>query len=155
MVFFQLFPGDNIQKIETFHLAWPKRHREKTMSNTLLIVDDSLPMRSAIKRILRAAGYGRSELFEAANGQEALELMKNNWIDMVMTDYNMPVMDGLELVKSMKKEERLKDIPVIVISGDGNDSKLKESMDCGAAGCIHKPFTAETIRDKIVNILGE
>ena len=125
------------------------------MSYSILIVDDSLPMRSVIKRTLKAAGFGNSELLEAANGQEALDLMKNSWVDMVMTDYNMPVMNGLAFIKAIKKEELTKEIPVVVISTEGNDSKIKEFMDCGAAGYISKPFTAEAIRDLMVSILGE
>ena len=125
------------------------------MSYSILIVDDSLPMRSVIKRTLKAAGYGKSEIIEAANGKEALALMKNNWIDMVLTDYNMPVMNGLELIKALKKDDLSKEIPVVVISTEGNESKIKEFMDCGAAGYISKPFTAEAIRDVIVTILGE
>lgn len=125
------------------------------MSYSILIVDDSLPMRSAIKRTLKAAGYGLSELLEAANGQEALELMKNNWVDLVLTDYNMPVMNGLALVKAIKKDDTSKEIPVVVISTEGNDAKIKAFMDCGAAGYVSKPFTPETIRDLIVSILGE
>ncbi|MCP4022390.1 MAG: response regulator [Desulfobacteraceae bacterium] len=125
------------------------------MSYSILLVDDSLPMRSVIKRTLTAAGYGKSEIFEAANGKEALKLMKDSWIDIIMTDFNMPVMNGLEFIKAVKKEEMSKDIPVVVISTEGNESRIKEFMDCGAAGFITKPFTAESIRDLIVNILGE
>lgn len=125
------------------------------MSYSILIVDDSLPMRSVIKRTLKAAGYGNSELLEAADGKQAMELMKNNWIDMVITDYNMPVMNGLEFVKAIKKEDLSKDIPVVVVSTEGNDAKIKEFMDCGAVGYITKPFTPEAIRDLIVKILGE
>ena len=125
------------------------------MSHSILIVDDSLPMRSVIKRTLKAAGFGKSELFEAANGQKALDLMKNSWVDMIITDYNMPVMNGLEFIKTIKKDDLFKDIPVVVISTEGNETKIKEFMDCGAAGYITKPFTAEAIRDLIVNILGE
>ena len=125
------------------------------MSYSILIVDDSLPMRTVIKRTLKAAGYGSSELLEASNGQEAFDLMKNSWVDIVITDYNMPVMNGLELIKAIKKNDMSTDIPVVVVSTEGNKSKIKEFMDCGAAGYITKPFTAETIRDLIVNILGE
>lgn len=125
------------------------------MSYSILIVDDSLPMRSVIKRTLKAAGYGGAELLEAANGQEAINLLKNAWIDIIITDYNMPVMNGLEFIKAIKKDEMSKEIPVVVISTEGNESKIKEFMDCGAAGYITKPFTAEAIRDLIVNILGE
>ncbi len=125
------------------------------MAYSILIVDDSLPMRSVIKRTLKAAGYANAQLLEAANGQEALGLMKNAWIDIVMTDYNMPVMNGLEFIKKLKNDELSKDIPVVVISTEGHESKIKEFMDCGAAGYITKPFTAEAIRDLIVKILGE
>ncbi len=125
------------------------------MSYSILIVDDSLPMRSVIKRTIKAAGYGNADLLEAANGQEAMDLLKNSWVDIVMTDYNMPVMNGLELIKNIKKDEISKDIPVIVISTEGNESKIQEFMDSGAEGYITKPFTAEAIRDLIVNILGE
>jgi two-component system chemotaxis response regulator CheY len=125
------------------------------MSYSILIVDDSLPMRLVIKRTLKAAGYGSSEMLEAANGQEALELMKNSWVDMVITDYNMPVMDGLEFMKKIKKDDLFKDIPVVIVSTEGNDVKIKGFMDCGAAGYITKPFTPESIRDLITGILGE
>ncbi len=125
------------------------------MSYSILIVDDSLPMRSVIKRTLKAAGYASSEFHDAANGKEALDLLKNRWIDMVMTDYNMPVMNGLELIQAIKKEEILKDIPVVVISTEGNAAKIKEFMDSGASGYITKPFTPETVRDLIIKLLGE
>jgi len=125
------------------------------MSYSILIVDDSLPMRSVIKRTLKAAGYGKAEVLEAANGQEALDLMKNAWIDIILTDYNMPVMNGLAFIKAIKKDEVAKDIPVVIISTEGHESKIKEFMDCGAAGFITKPFTPEAIRDLIVNILGD
>lgn len=125
------------------------------MSFSILIVDDSLPMRSVLKRTLGAAGYGSSQMLEAANGEEALELMRHSWIDLVMTDYNMPVMNGLDFLKAAQKEQLLKDIPVVVVSTEGNESKIQEFTDCGAAGYITKPFTAEDVRALIVNILGE
>jgi len=125
------------------------------MSYSILIVDDSLPMRSVIKKTLKAAGYGNADLLEAANGQEAIDLLKNSWVDIILTDYNMPVMNGLELIQTIKKNEISKNIPVVVISTEGNESKIQEFMDSGAAEYITKPFTAEAIRDLIVNILGE
>ncbi|MFH2091951.1 MAG: response regulator [Pseudomonadota bacterium] len=125
------------------------------MSYSILIVDDSLPMRSVIKRTLKAAGYGRADILEAANGKEALELMKNSWVDLIITDYNMPVMNGLEFIRTLKQGGLTKDIPVVVISTEGNESKIKEFKNCGAQGYITKPFTAEAIRDVIINLLGE
>lgn len=125
------------------------------MSYSILIVDDSLPMRSVIKRTLKAAGYGNSDMMEAPNGKEALNLMEGAWIDLIMTDYNMPEMNGLEFIKAVKADEVSKEIPVVVISTEGNDEKIREFMDAGAAGYITKPFTPEAIRDLIANILGE
>ena len=125
------------------------------MSYSILIVDDSLPMRSVIKKTLKTAGFGTSQFNEAANGKEALEVMKNDWIDIVLTDYNMPVMNGMDFIKEIKNSDLLKDIPVVVISTEGNDEKIKQFMDFGAAGYITKPFTPEIIRDLIINILGE
>lgn len=125
------------------------------MSYSILIVDDSLPMRSVIKRTLKAAGYGNSQFHEAANGKDALELMQNSWIDIVLTDYNMPVMNGLEFVQKLKAEELLKEIPVVVVSTEGNEAKIKTFMDSGAAGYITKPFAPEAIRDLMTKFLGE
>lgn len=125
------------------------------MAFSILLVDDSLPMRSVIKKTFKAAGYASSEFHEAANGEDALKLMQNDWIDIVITDYNMPVMNGLEFIRAYKKMDLLKDIPVVVISTEGNKERIKEFMDSGAAGYITKPFTPETIRDLITGILGE
>jgi two-component system chemotaxis response regulator CheY len=125
------------------------------MPYSILIVDDSLPMRSVLKKTIKAAGYGNADLVEAANGKEALEQMEKNWIDIVMTDYNMPVMNGLELIHTIKQGDLTKEIPVVVVSTEGNESKIEQFMDAGAAGYIKKPFAAEEIRDLIVKILGE
>ncbi len=125
------------------------------MSYSILIVDDSLPMRSVIKKTIRAAGFGQSEFLEAANGREALTLLKNNWVDMVLTDHNMPVMNGLELISAVKADDLLKTIPVVVISTEGNESRIREFMEAGAEGYLSKPFSAEAIRDLIVKFLGE
>lgn len=125
------------------------------MSFSILIVDDSLPMRSVIKKTIRAAGFGQSEFLEAANGREALTLLKNNWVDMVLTDHNMPIMNGLELIRAVKVDDLLKTIPVVVISTEGNESKIKEFMEAGVEGYLSKPFSAEAIRDLIVKFLGE
>lgn len=125
------------------------------MLYSILIVDDSLPMRAVIKRTLKAAGYGASHLLEAANGEEALALMKNSWVDLVITDYNMPVMDGLAFIRAMKGQDLFQDIPVVVVSTEGSQTRIDEFMKAGAAGYITKPFTAEAVRDVIVTILGE
>lgn len=125
------------------------------MSHAILIVDDSLPMRSVVKRTFKAAGYGACEFHEAANGQEALNIMKNGWIDLVLTDYNMPVMNGLEFIRAVKRNELLQDIPVVVVSTEGSREKIDEFTASGATAYITKPFTPERIRDLVTDILGE
>ncbi|MEA2059089.1 MAG: response regulator [Thermodesulfobacteriota bacterium] len=125
------------------------------MSFSILLVDDSLPMRSVLKKTFKAAGYSTSDFFEAANGQEALEVLKNNWIDIVLTDFTMPVMDGLKLLQEMKKDDLFREIPVVVITTEGNQKRVDSFFENGAAGYIKKPFTPEQVRDIIISIMGE
>ena len=125
------------------------------MSYSILIVDDSMPMRTVLKRSLAAAGYHSAKILEASNGKEALTVLAGDWVDLIMTDYNMPEMNGLSFLKKVKTEVLFKEIPVVVISTEGNDSKIKEFMDTGAAGYITKPFTPEALRDLIASIIGE
>ncbi|MCK5541192.1 MAG: response regulator [Desulfobacterales bacterium] len=125
------------------------------MTFSILLVDDSLPMRSVLKKTFKAAGYSDSEFHEAANGKEALDMVKGKWIDIVITDYNMPVMDGLEFIKELKKDDTFKETPVVIVSTEASQSKIDEFIKKGATGYITKPFTPETIRDTIIDILGE
>lgn len=125
------------------------------MAFSILLVDDSLPMRSVIRRTLQAAGYGNAEFIEAENGRQALEVMKKNWVDLVITDYNMPVMNGLDFIKTFKADELLQEIPVVVISTEANQSRIDQFKAAGARGYIGKPFTPESIRDLLIDILGE
>ncbi len=124
------------------------------MTFSILIVDDSMPMRSVIKKMFKAAGYGTSNFFQAANGKEALKQLEKNWIDLVITDFTMPEMNGLELIHAMKKNNLYKEIPIVVITTEGNKKIIKDFMESGAAGYIKKPFTPEQVRDLITDILG-
>nr|WP_319491518.1 response regulator [uncultured Desulfobacter sp.] len=125
------------------------------MSYSILIIDDSMPMRTVLKRMLAAAGYGSARILEASNGNDALTVLAGDWVDLIMTDYNMPEMNGLSFLKEVKADDLFKDIPVVVISTEGNDSKIEEFMNAGAAGYVTKPFTPENLRDLIVSIIGE
>ena len=124
------------------------------MAFSVLIVDDSMPMRTVIKKTFKAAGYGNANFIEAEDGKKALDLLKQNWIDLVITDYNMPVMNGLELITEMKQDELFEQIPVVVISTEGSQAKMDQFMELGAAGYIKKPFTPEQLRDVLVKLLG-
>jgi len=124
------------------------------MTFSILLVDDSMPMRRVIKKAFKAAGYAGSNFSEAANGVEGLEKLEKSWIDIVITDFTMPEMNGLEMLLNMKKSDLLKDIPVVVVTTEGSQEKIDQFMKSGAAGYIKKPFTPEQIRDMITSILG-
>lgn len=125
------------------------------MAHTILIVDDSPPMRMVIRKTIKASGFGAGRFFEAGNGREALELLQQNWMDLVVTDYNMPDMNGMELIAAMKKDDVLQAVPVLMITTEGSSRKVEEFLSGGASGYIKKPFTPEEIRAKIIAILGE
>ena len=125
------------------------------MAFNILVVDDSMPMRKVIKKTIKASGFGMAEYEEAGDGIEALKVLKEKWVDIVVTDFNMPNMNGLELVTEMKKDEVLKTIPVLVITTEGSKSRVEEFEEKGVAGYIKKPFTPEEIRAKLHEILGE
>jgi two-component system chemotaxis response regulator CheY len=124
------------------------------MAYNVLVVDDSLPMRSVIKKTIKASGFKVGKLFEASNGREALDLLREEWLDLVLIDYNMPDMNGLELISEMKKDELLKSIPVIMTTVEGSQQRVKEFLEKGAADYIKKPFTPEEIRDKLYKVMG-
>lgn len=125
------------------------------MTYKMLVVDDSLPMRAIIIRTIKASGFEDTEFLQAENGAEALAVLGQEWLDLVITDYNMPDMNGMELIQEMKKDEILKAIPVLVVTTEGSRQKVEEFIQRGAAGYVKKPFTPETIRTELTKILGE
>jgi len=125
------------------------------MSFSVLIVDDSLPMRKVIKKTFQAAGYGNVNFLEAEDGQKALDQLKDNWVDIVVSDYNMPVMNGLELIKAIKEDDRFDQVPVVIISTEGSQEKMDQFIAQGASGYIKKPFAPEQLRDVLVDLFGE
>lgn len=122
---------------------------------TIMVVDDSSPMREVIIKTIKAAGYSSETFIQASNGKKALELMQKNWIDLLVTDYNMPDMDGLMLIEEMKKDEVFSSVPVLIITTERRDELIAKFMEKGAAGYLKKPFKPEDIREKIIEILGE
>jgi len=125
------------------------------MAFNILIVDDSFPMRVVIKKTIRASGFKAGDILEASSGVEALKMLREQWFDLVLTDYNMPEMNGMELIEAMKSEELLSTVPVVVISTEGSQQKIAEFMEKGAADFIQKPFTPEVIKQKLNRIMGE
>ena len=125
------------------------------MAYKILIVDDSLPMRTVIKKTVKASGFRVGELVDASNGKEALDILKRERFDLVLTGYNMPGMDGLDLIGEMKNDDMLKDIPAVMITAEGSQQRVTEFMEKGTAGYIKKPFTLEEIKSKLDHFLGE
>ncbi len=122
------------------------------MSINVLIVDDSGVMRAMILKSLRMSGLPLGETHQAANGQEGLNVLNQHWVDLVIVDINMPVMNGEEMIDRMRESPEIKDIPIVVISTEGSKTRLEKLQQKGAA-FIHKPFSPETIRDTIRDIM--
>ena len=125
------------------------------MAFNILVVDDSSPMRAVIKKVIKASGFNIGQMHEAGNGVEAMDLLKNHWIDLVLTDYNMPKMDGLGLLAQMKENNVMKDIPVVMVTTEGSDQRVADFMTHGATAYIKKPFSPEQIKTELNRILGE
>lgn len=124
------------------------------MSFNILIVDDSNSMRAVIKKIVTISGFKMDQCFEAANGREALEVLSKSWVDAIISDINMPEMNGLELLDRLQADELLKEIPVIVISTEGSQERIEAVMVRGAKSFIKKPFLPEEIRRQLYEMLG-
>ena len=125
------------------------------MAYNVLIVDDSTPMRAVIKKVVKASGFNVGRIFEASDGREALKLLNSEWLDLVLTDYNMPDMDGLKLLEYMQKDEAFKSIPVVMITTEGSKRRVEEFLEKGATAYIKKPFAPEEIKQKLNHIMGE
>jgi len=111
----------------------------------VLIVDDSPAMRKFIRRVITLSGLDPRECLDAGNGQEALELLRANWVDIVLTDINMPVMNGEQLLRALSGDPLLESIPVMVISTDRTEIRLKQMLALGARDYVTKPFLPETL----------
>ncbi|MEA3544955.1 MAG: response regulator [Thermodesulfobacteriota bacterium] len=112
-----------------------------TKTTKIMIVDDSVTARMCIRRCLEIIGYNNAEFLEATNGRDALTKAKTAGIDLLLTDLNMPVMDGETLVKWVKSSPKLTDIPVIVITSAGNPAKENILLGLGVQAVINKPVT--------------
>ncbi len=122
---------------------------------TALIVDDSSVMRKIVERSLRQAGLELAKVLEAGNGLEALGILRDSPVDVVFSDINMPVMDGLEFVRQMQALENARKIPVMMITTEGAESRVVEALSLGARGYLRKPFTPEQIRQQMAPLLTE
>ena len=123
------------------------------MSIRAMIVDDSSVMRKIVERSLRQAGLEISQVVEASNGSEALGLLKNQNVDLVLCDINMPVMDGLEFVRQAARMEGGLRAPIVMITTEGSESHVIHALQAGAKGYIRKPFTADQVKEQVTPLL--
>lgn len=124
------------------------------MAYNILIVDDSETVRAVISRTLEMAGVPINKLYEATNGKEALQVMRDNWIDLVFSDINMPVMTGVEMIEQMQQDDLLESLPVVVVSTEGSKTRIDNLMKKGVRAYIRKPFTPEKVKEIIDELLG-
>lgn len=123
-----------------------------------LIIDDSAVMRKVIERALRQAGLELTEVLQASNGEEALQILRTNQSDsnflaLILSDINMPVMDGLQFLESRKEENLAPAVPVVMITTEGNETFVLRAIAAGAQGYICKPFTAEQVKVRVLPLL--
>lgn len=124
------------------------------MAYNVMIVDDSKSMRHVIKKVLKISGLDLGEIIEAANGQEALDQLQNHWVDLILSDIHMPVMDGIEFLRHLRTLADLGDVPVVLVTTERNEKRLKEAMALGARGYLSKPFQPEEFRSVVLRLLG-
>lgn len=118
-----------------------------------LIVDGSSVMRKIVERALRQAGLSVDTVFEASNGVDALDVLRNHRVDVILSDINLPRMDGLEFLRQLRKQNLASDVPVIMITTESSEDHVREAIAAGAQGYIRKPFTAEQVKDRVLPLV--
>jgi len=116
----------------------------------ILVVDDMVTMRRIVKNILKQLGFAIVD--EAENGQEALQKLRLDTYGFVVSDWNMPVMTGIDMLRAIRADEMLKTTPVLMVTAEAQQSNLIEAVQAGVSNYIVKPFTAETLQEKITKI---
>lgn len=123
------------------------------MALDVMIVDDSAAIRKILHRVLLQADVPLGAVHEAGDGKEALEKLKSASVGLILSDINMPNMDGLELLSALKNQEQTRAVPVIMVTTEGSSSRVMEAVNLGAAGYVRKPFTADQIKEKLAGII--
>jgi two-component system, chemotaxis family, chemotaxis protein CheY len=123
------------------------------VSFSVLIVDDCAAMRSVIRRILGLSGFEMTECYFAANGSEALSLLRRHRVDLVLSDVNMPVLDGEGFVRQLTADEQLRGVPVVMVTSDSTRSRADRLLAMGAKGYVVKPFQPEVLRAELERVM--
>lgn len=123
------------------------------MSLDVLIVDDSAAIRKILHRVLMQAEVPLGKVHEANDGMEALEKLKVEKVGLILSDINMPNMDGIELLGKLKADAAFKSVPILMVTTEGSQAKVLQALELGANGYVRKPFTAEQIKEKLTGII--
>ena len=123
------------------------------MAVKVLIVDDSAAIRKILERVLRHTDFQLGDVIEAGDGKEALAKLNGADIGLILSDINMPNMDGLELLQHIKANDAWKTVPIIMVTTEGSQDKVMQAIQLGATGYIRMPFTADQIKEKLIGIL--
>jgi len=119
----------------------------------VLIVDDSAAIRKILQRVLRQTDIPIGDVLEAGDGVEALKALGSHDVHLILSDINMPNMDGIQLLTHLKASEKWKSVPIVMVTTEGGQAKVIEAVQLGAAGYVRKPFTAEQIKEKLAGII--
>jgi two-component system chemotaxis response regulator CheY len=122
------------------------------MYSDILVVDDSAAIRKILQRVLRQTEMPIGAIHEAGDGMEALAVLSKHPIDLILSDINMPKMDGLQLLAALKNSVSWRNIPVVMITTEGGEARVSEAVRLGAAGYVRKPFTADQIKEKLTGL---
>lgn len=126
----------------------------RTMAGlTVLIVDDSSVMRKIVERALRQAGLDLARVLEAGSGREGLEALRRDKADLIVSDINMPNMDGLEFLRQIQSGGLAEGVPVVMITTESGEEHVREALAAGAQGYIRKPFTPDQVRERVLPLL--
>lgn len=118
-----------------------------------LIVDDSSVMRKIVERALRQAGLDPLVVHEAASGTEGIEVLRSRKVDLILSDINMPSMDGLEFLRQIRAQQLAPGVPVVMITTESSEEHVKAAIQAGAQGYIRKPFTAEQVKERVLPLV--
>jgi two-component system chemotaxis response regulator CheY len=119
----------------------------------VLIVDDSAAIRKILHRVLVQAEVPLGKVHEASDGNEALERLKTDKVGLILSDINMPHMDGIEFLTRIKAQQEFKSVPVLMVTTEGSQAKVMQALELGAAGYVKKPFTADQIKEKLAGLI--
>ncbi|HTV14964.1 MAG TPA: response regulator [Acidobacteriaceae bacterium] len=120
---------------------------------TVLIVDDSSVMRKIVERALRQAGLDLTRVIEAGSGREALTMLARERVQLIVSDINMPNMDGLEFLRQAQSQSLAQGAPIVMITTESGEEHVREALKAGAQGYIRKPFTPDQVRDRVLPLI--